>query len=117
MAEKIVKSKKIKVRSGKLPVGILILVIISVALIVYSFLAPIIYPTDLAATNLRERLLKPSIFGLSDSGHLLGTDNVGRDTAVRLLYAIRSSIMLASVGLLTSMAFGVFLGILAGVCG
>lgn len=117
MAKSEFSPQALKVRSGKLPIGIWILIVISLFLIVYSLLVPILYPTDLAATNLRERLLKPSIFGFSDSGHLLGTDNVGRDTAIRLLYAIRSSIMLSSIGLLTSMAFGVFLGILAGVFG
>ena len=117
MKERTITAKSLKVKSGKLPVGIWILVIISLALIIYSFLAPVLYPIDLDATNLRERLAKPSIFGISDSGHLLGTDNVGRDTAIRLLYAIKSSITLASVGLLTSMAFGIILGILAGICG
>ena len=96
MKERTITAKSLKVKSGKLPVGIWILVILSLSLIIYSFLAPVLYPIDLAATNLRERLAKPSIFGLSDSGHLLGTDNVGRDTAIRLLYAIKSSITLAS---------------------
>ena len=109
--------RTIKVRSGKLPIGIWVLVIMSLGLILYSYLAPYLYPIDLGDTNLKDRLLDPSIFGLSDSGYLLGTDALGRDVAVRLLYAIRASISLATVGLLSSVVLGLTVGILAGICG
>ena len=80
-------------------------------------LVPYIYPIDLGETHLTERLAEPSIFGLSDSGHLLGCDYLGRDLAIRLLYATRTTIMLAFVGLGLAALLGITLGVLAGMFG
>ena len=77
----------------KMPLSIIILLTLTAALIVVSFLAPYLYPIDLGETSLTERLAKPSIFGISDSGHLLGCDYLGRDLAIRLLYATRTTIV------------------------
>lgn len=105
-----------KKRSG-IPVGILVLLILTGILILVSLLAPVLFPIDLGATNLRQRLAYPSIFGLSDSGHLLGTDYLGRDLGIRLLYATRTSVILAFWGLLGAGILGVVLGVIAGVFG
>ena len=101
----------------KMPLSIVILLTLTAALVVVSFLAPYLYPIDLGETSLTERLAKPSIFGISDSGHLLGCDYLGRDLAIRLLYATRTTIMLAFTGLSLAALLGISLGVLAGMFG
>lgn len=101
----------------KMPLSIIILLTLTAALIVASFLAPYLYPIDLGETSLTERLAMPSIFGISDSGHLLGCDYLGRDLAIRLLYATRTTIILAFTGLSLAALLGISLGVLAGMFG
>jgi len=50
-------------------------------------------------------------------GHLLGTDNLGRDHLARLLYAGQVSLMIGFLSGILSLAVGVTLGILTGYCG
>ena len=101
----------------KMPLSIIVLLTLTAALIVVSFLAPYLYPIDLGETSLTERLAMPSIFGISDSGHLLGCDYLGRDLAIRLLYATRTTIMLAFTGLSLAALLGITLGVLSGMFG
>lgn len=101
----------------KMPLSIIILLTLTGALVVASFLAPYLYPIDLGETSLTERLAMPSIFGISDSGHLLGCDYLGRDVAIRLLYATRTTIILAFTGLSLAALLGITLGVLAGMFG
>ena len=105
-----------KKRSG-MPLSIVILLVLTGTLIISSLLIPYIHPIDLGDTDLRSRLAMPSIFGISDSGHLLGCDYLGRDLAIRLLYATRTTIILAFTGLLCAATLGIGLGVIAGVFG
>ena len=101
----------------KMPLSIVILLTLTGLLVIASMLVPYVYPIDLGETHLTERLAEPSIFGLSESGHLLGCDYLGRDLAIRLLYATRTTIMLAFVGLGLAALLGISLGVLAGMFG
>lgn len=84
---------------------------ILVILCVLSFMAPFIestLETDANASNLFNRLKPPS------SEHLFGTDELGRDVFLRLLYGGKISL---SVGLITALiaAFiGTVIGLIAG---
>ncbi|MBQ4504258.1 MAG: ABC transporter permease [Firmicutes bacterium] len=100
-----------------MPLSIKILLLLTGILIAASFIVPIIHPIDLGDTDLPNRLAKPSIFGLSDSGHLLGCDYLGRDLLIRLLYATRTTVVLAFLRLVSSAALGTALGVIAGVFG
>ena len=51
----------------KMPLSIIILLTLTAALAIVSFLAPYLYPIDLGETSLTERLAMPSIFCISDS--------------------------------------------------
>ena len=104
-------------KQSKFPVSIAILLALTGALVIVSLLIPYIRPIDLGATDLRSRLALPSIFGYSDSGHLFGCDYLGRDLGLRLLYATRTTVILAFVGLILSSILGIVLGVLAGVFG
>lgn len=99
------------------PIYLMILWTITGAWIVVSFLIPYIHPIDLGKTDLLNRYALPSIFGISDSGFLLGADYLGRDILIRLLYATRTTFILAFAGLISSAILGITMGILAGVFG
>ena len=74
----------------KAKTGLVLLFII----LLTSVLAPVLAPYDPLVSNLSEALQKPS------AAHLLGTDNIGRDTLSRVLYGGRQSILLALDGAL-----------------
>jgi len=50
-------------------------------------------------------------------GHILGTDNLGRDQLSRLLFAGQVSLGIAFVGAILSIGIGLFLGVLTGYYG
>ena len=100
-----------------MPLSIMILLAITGIWVAASFIVPIVHPIDLGATDLMNRLAKPSIFGMSDSGHLLGCDYLGRDLLIRLLYATRTTFILAFIGLICATILGTALGVIAGVFG
>jgi len=63
---------------------------------------------DPAMQDLLSRLEKPS------RAHWLGTDELGRDILIRLLYAGRISLLIGVLATLTSLVIGVSLGVLGG---
>jgi peptide/nickel transport system permease protein len=71
-------------------------------LAVVALLAPWLSPTDPLAQDVTAKLLPP----LSD-GHLLGTDNLGRDVASRLVHGTR----VAGSAALTAVGIGIVLGV------
>ncbi|MBI4014270.1 MAG: ABC transporter permease [Candidatus Rokubacteria bacterium] len=81
------------------------------ALVAAAALAPSLAPHDPVEQRL-ERMLEPP-----GRGHLLGTDDLGRDILSRLVYGARVSLLvgLLSVGL--SLGVGVSLGLVAGYRG
>jgi peptide/nickel transport system permease protein len=66
-------------------------------------------PTDI---NLRQRLLPPAWEMAGNARHILGTDNVGRDIASRIIWGSRISL---SVGLAASL-LGALVGSTLGLC-
>jgi peptide/nickel transport system permease protein len=71
-----------------------------------------IAPYGYAEQSLLKRL-KPPVFLGGDPAHLLGTDGLGRDVLSRLIYAMRSSLLIAFCGTLIGSVVGTFLGFLA----
>jgi len=82
--------------------------IIAFAVLV-SVSAPLISPCDPYEQNLKIRLAK-----IGTSGHLLGTDEYGRDLLSRLIYGTRLSLLVGFSAVAFGMAFGIVLGITAG---
>lgn len=64
------------------------------------------------AIDLTSRLKPPVGFG-GTSHHLLGTDNLGRDVLSRLLYGIRTSLMIAFIGSVIGAIIGTSIGLIA----
>lgn len=110
------KKNKLLRKRWPVPPLILFLMFSFVAIVVVALLAPVLMPVDLAANDLTTRLLLPT-FKDPTSEHLLGTDYLGRDVAVRLVYATRTTIEISFTGMLFATAVGTALGIVAGLCG
>jgi peptide/nickel transport system permease protein len=85
-------------------------------MIILALAAPLVstYITDHSpnAQNLR---LKFS--GFRENGYLLGSDNLGRDTATRLVYGARVSLSVAGLAVLTALTIGAAVGVIAGYYG
>ncbi len=86
--------------------AIIILIILS------AIFAPILTSQDPNEPGMLTRL-KPIGF----EGHLLGTDELGRDMLARLLYGGRVSLMMGLVPVLLATIIGGFLGVMAGYLG
>jgi peptide/nickel transport system permease protein len=86
--------------------GVILLAILS------AVFAPWLAPYDPNATSMILRL-KPVGF----EGHLLGTDELGRDVLSRILYGGRMSLMMGIVPVLLAVLIGGFFGVVAGFAG
>ena len=98
-----------KLRRNKTAMVGLIIVCVMVFLAVF---APLLAPYDPTAVNPVGAFLKPGV-----DGHLLGTDNVGRDLLSRILYGARVSLLVAFGGTVVAGIIGIILGLIAGYFG
>jgi peptide/nickel transport system permease protein len=83
-----------------------------VIIIAAAALAPLIVPAQAMKNSIAHRLLPI----LSD-GHILGTDELGRDMLGRLIYGGRVSLLMGILPVLVAMLVGGTLGIFAGFTG
>lgn len=72
--------------------------------------APIIAPHSPTTQNLDMRFNRPG-----SPGHVLGTDNLGRDVLSRILYGSRSAVAVGLVSVAIAVSIGLVLGLLAGL--
>lgn len=91
--------------------------VILVAALICAVLAPWLAPHDPQAQELGQRLRPPFWDDRALDGHLLGTDNLGRDMLSRILYGSRVSILVGVCATLLAGATGVFIGLVAGYFG
>jgi peptide/nickel transport system permease protein len=77
-----------------------------------ALLADVISPYSYTALDLRNRLSPPIGFG-GDWVHPLGTDELGRDVLARLIYSIRTSLLIAFGATIIGAVVGTSLGFLA----
>ena len=80
--------------------------------VVLALLAPYISPCDPLEVKFSEKLVAPGI-----NGHLLGTDQYGRDVLTRILYGARISIWCGVISVGISLVIGTALGGIAGYYG
>ncbi len=74
--------------------------------------APFLTGANPLTGSLEHRLLPPG-----SSGHLLGTDQLGRDVLARMLYGARVSLVVGVVAVAIAGSFGVLVGLLTGYRG
>ena len=90
--------------------------IVGTALLVAIF-APYLTPHDPFAQDLTMRLIPPVWMEGSQPGHLLGTDQIGRDYLSRLIYGARISMMIGVLTVIASGLIGITLGVIGGFYG
>lgn len=77
-------------------------------LIIMAVFAPLIFNGDPNAQNLTNTLLKPS------ASYWLGTDNLGRDVFIRIIYGARIDLSVGILAVFFPFIFGTTLGLIAG---
>jgi len=87
------------------------------ALVLCAVFAPFLAPQSPVEGSLGDRLVPPIGMEGWKSGHLLGTDRLGRDTLSRLLYGARISLSVSVLAIVLTGAAGSFIGLLAGFLG
>lgn len=81
-----------------------------VLLLVVSLMAPLI-PIDPAKTDVTQLSKAPSL------AHIFGTDEVGRDYFIRVVYGGRISLLVGVAAMLTATVIGVAIGMISGYFG
>jgi len=98
-------------RLGRDPTAMFGLVLV-IALVFVGLFAPLLAPTGPMEQSLRDSLGAPMA-----GGHLLGTDQLGRDLLSRIIYGTRISLTLGVLVCTVASLIGVILGSLAGYYG
>ena len=94
-------------------VGLAYVVVMLIIAIFANFIAP-----HNPADQFRDALLAPPVW--QDGGtwtHILGTDDVGRDTLSRLMFGARLSLLVGCLVVALSLVAGIILGLVAGYFG
>lgn len=91
--------------------------IVAVIVVSITVLSPLLVQYDPIASSLTEKFLPPEGLSKGLSGHVFGTDNMGRDVFTRLLLGGRYSLMIAAAVVILQLLIGVVLGLLAGYFG
>ena len=91
--------------------------VLALVLALGAVFAPLIAPFDPAAQSLLSRLRPPFGFERAVSGHLLGTDELGRDMLSRSLHGLQLTLGLAVLGATIGLLIGGSIGLIAGIVG
>ena len=103
-SERKVSTLRMLMRTPQGAVGVVIVTLFFLS----ALFAPWIAPYDPFALNIPDRFQGPSW------SHLLGTDQLGRDTFSRILYGGRIAVQLAGLAVGLSLVIGLTLGMMAG---
>lgn len=88
-----------------------------VFVVLVVFLMPLLLEWNPTKQSLAEKFIPPQGFSLGLKGHILGTDQLGRDLFTRLLLGGRISLLIAVIVVVLQNGIGVLLGLLAGYFG
>jgi peptide/nickel transport system permease protein len=88
--------------------------VILFCVVVVGIFGPLIAPHDPAAQDLTARLRPPFWMVGHSPGHLLGTDNLGRDVLSRIVYGTRVSLLVGVAATVLSGVIGALLGMISG---
>lgn len=83
-----------------------------VVILLIAVFAPLIGPYDPIEIQTADRFLPPG-----SSGHILGTDFLGRDVFSRIVFGSRISLLLAGLSVVLGALLGVTAGVIAGFVG
>jgi peptide/nickel transport system permease protein len=88
-----------------------------VSIVLVAVFAPALAPYDPYAQDLGRRLIPPIWYEQGTWGHVLGTDNLGRDYLSRVIYGARISLLIGFSVMLLSGLIGTSMGLIAGYFG
>jgi peptide/nickel transport system permease protein len=92
-------------------------VICAIFVIFIVVIMPLLVDWDPTRQSLMEKFIPPQGFSDGLNGHILGTDQLGRDLFTRLLLGGRISLVIACIVVILQNVIGVILGLLAGYFG
>jgi peptide/nickel transport system permease protein len=98
-------------------IGFAIGVVICAVVVFAALFGNALIPHDPFAQNLNNRLIPPFWMDGTQAGHLLGTDQLGRDYLARLVYGARISLLIGLTTTIVSGVIGTTLGTLGGYFG
>lgn len=90
---------------------------IALVLVMFALFSPYIATHLPDIQDLQARLIPPFWYEGGSMQHLLGTDDFGRDLFSRIVYGARISIMVGTISVSISLAFGLIMGVFAGYYG
>jgi peptide/nickel transport system permease protein len=96
-----------------MPIAIRISLIWLIVMVLVAIFASFIAPEHFTTQHLQDRFRPPLFFG-GTMAHVLGTDHLGRDVLSRIIYALRTSILIAVLGTLIGAIGGTLMGLAAG---
>lgn len=88
-----------------------------VLIVIFALVGPSFVVYDAEKNSLTEQFLKPEWLSNGWQGHILGTDELGRDEFTRLVVGARYSLAIALVVTVCSAVLGTILGMIAGYLG
>ncbi len=109
--------KKIIIRRMRKSTFFMVGFVLVVLLVLLAILAPHIVRFDPTANSLAEKFVAPEWFSKGLDGHILGTDQMGRDILTRLLVGAGSSFLIATAVVAISTVIGTVLGLISGYFG
>lgn len=110
-------NKKVLFRRMKKSKMFLIGISVFLVIVLLCVFAPLYIAHDPLKSDLRMRLAAPQWLTQGWSGHILGTDALGRDVLSRLLVGGSYSLMIAILTLIPSALLGIVLGLISGYFG
>jgi peptide/nickel transport system permease protein len=99
------------------PLSIKLCMVVILLLAIAAIFAPYVAPYQPDKTSILARNAPPFWLKGGKPGHLLGTDQLGRDVLSRCIFALRVSVGIALVGVIIGSVIGVTLGIVSGLLG
>src|SRR5258708_1217252 len=102
---------------ARLPLGVSASFGCLVLLAIGSSVVGVVAPAGPNVGDLAIRLQAPSLTPSASATHLLGTDHLGRDMLVRLLFSGGVSLIVSVSAVFLSCTFGTLVGLLAGYIG
>lgn len=106
----------VRALAGQMPPSARIAAFVIAGLFLVGALAPLLAPYPPDEQDLLARL-KPPVFLSGSWSHVLGTDHLGRDVLSRLLYGLRTTLIIATLGLLVGIVTGGLAGLVSGLAG
>ncbi len=113
-----------RLRRNKLAMFCLAMIIV-IALI--AFIAPLVYPYSYTKQDVTAQYLRPFEYSAKEQAkiakgatvfpHIMGTDSLGRDYAIRVIYGTRISLMVGFIAAVIVVVIGIIYGSISGYFG